>query len=541
MVDSTTTPALRASERGNPSAIKEPKARIRSSLSSIFGNNGWFARSSLWQALAGVTFGGKRDLYEVLGYARRLSHADYLAKYCRQGVATRIINKPAAATWSDPPWISSGDEASEFDKTWNEELVANLQIFAALQKVDVFAGLGMFAILVVGLDDGKSLSSPVTRGRANKVTYLQAYLEGSVAISKYDENEQSERFGLPLEYEVTIGDINLSSAVNGAVSRVQNNKVVRIHYQRVLHVADNTLENPVFGHSRLENIWNDLEDLMKITGSSAETYWMAANRGMQIDVDKEMEMNPEDADQLSAEIDEYQHGQRRFIRTRGVKIENLGSDFADPKSAAEVVLSNLSCATGIPKRVLIGAEAGQLASSQDRQNWAIVVGEREASFAEPVMLRPFIKMLVFAGVLPDPGVELVIEWPDAYRMSPLERAQTAAQMARSAANVTKALATSRKDIGETVFSIQEARNMTAFGKRLPIYDYTLPEGKKLSKMGDGPLDMTVEDMAARAVAVAPAAPMGTAPGKPKAPGAGQPKTKGRPQKPGSISKVGPTK
>lgn len=542
MVDKTETRTpMRASEVGNPSKVKQPKMN----LSSIFGNQGWFARSSLWQALAGISFGGKRDLYEVLGYSRRLCHADYLAKYCRQGVAARIINKPPAATWSDPPWISTSptDETSVFYTTWNKQLVADLQVFTALQKVDVFAGLGMFAILVVGFDDGRPLRSPVNTNRTNKITYLQAYLEGSVVISRYDEDEQSERFGLPLEYEITVGDLNMSSPINMAVSRVQNNRIVLVHYSRVLHVADNTLENPVFGHSRLENIWNDLEDLMKVVGSAAETYWMAANRGMQIDVDKDMEMNPEDADNLSAEIDEYQHGQRRFIRTRGVKVENLGSDFADPKSAADVILSNLSASTGIPKRVLIGAEAGQLASSQDRQNWAIVVGERESSFAEPIILRPFIKMLVFANVLPDPGKDLTIEWPDAYRMSPLERAQTAAQMARSAANVTKALATSRKDIGDTVFSIEEARNMTAFGKRLPIYDFDLPQGKMLSKQGKGALDMSPADMAKQAALLAPKVPGAGPPGagipgqpKPKIPGI---PGKGRPANPGTVAKVSP--
>ena len=57
---------------------------------------------------------------------------------------------------------------------------------------------------------------------------------------------------------------------------------------------------------------------------------------MQIDVDKDMELNSDDADDLTEEVDEYQHGMRRFIRTRGITIENLGSDVADPKNTFDV-------------------------------------------------------------------------------------------------------------------------------------------------------------------------------------------------------------
>jgi len=77
-----------------------------------------------------------------------------------------------------------------------------------------------------------------------------------------------------------------------------------------------------------------------------------------------------------------------------------------------------------------------LASEQDRANWADRIDERRKEFAMPIMLEPTIERLVAVGILPDPG-NYEVEWPDAFRLSPLERAQTMAQQARAINNLLK--------------------------------------------------------------------------------------------------------
>jgi hypothetical protein len=57
------------------------------------------------------------------------------------------------------------------------------------------------------------------------------------------------------------------------------------------------------------------------------------------------------------------------------------------------------------------------------------------------VLIPFLQWLAESGTFA-PGIDLnavQILWPEAYRMSPLERGQTAAQTARTAANLIKAM------------------------------------------------------------------------------------------------------
>ncbi len=415
-----------------------------------------------WMKGFGTTFGGARDLYAVYGYKQLPMHKDFVFKYRRQDIARRIIHAPVDATWTDPPLLKVG--ASEWTD-WTK-LAKEHDIWMYLHQADIFAGLGIFSILVVGMDDG-SLSTPVRKGKAKKILYLQPYLEDSIDIVQVEENQSSPRFGKPVMYEITPGETTLiAPATTQTKTKIQLRNKFQVHWTRVLHLADNTLENSIAGCSRLEPVYNTLDDLQKVCGSAAETFWLTGNRGMHIDIDKEMEMQSGDEEALSDEIDEYQNQLRRVIRTRGVKIANLGSDVADPKNTFSVLMSLLSSATGIPQRVLMGAEAGQLASQQDRANWAIQIAQRVAVFAEPKVLKPFLKLLHDAEVISVPE-DLIISWPDPFKMNPLERAQTSAQTARSAVNIIRTMESAQK-IGTQFLSIEESREIIAPGDKMPI-------------------------------------------------------------------------
>lgn len=384
-------------------------------------------------SVAGLQMMGKRNLYETFGWNVNPTHQNFLQKYRRQDITRRVINAPVNALWSDPPVIS-GDDA--FNKAWSD-LLASQKVFFNLQRLDKMAGLGAFAIMVVGLDDGASLDKPVTYKAGRKVIYFQPYMEGSVTVETFETNSNSPRFGLPTMYSVNPGLFDQS---NPSIKKTNAIPSFKVHWTRVLHVAENIMESEVYGSSNLEPIYNVLDDILKVTGGSAELYWLSANRGLHINVDKEMEMDADDAKALEEEVDEYSNNLRRVIRTRGVDVKSLGAEGTDPRGTFDVQLSLLASSTGIPKRVLSGSEAGQLASQQDRANWSQRVAERITEYGQPIVLLPFIRLLIDIGVLPKPS-QLSIEWPDAFKMNPLERAQTSAQMARSAANLSRTLKT----------------------------------------------------------------------------------------------------
>jgi hypothetical protein len=417
-----------------------------------------------WMVRAGMTFENNRDLWSVFGYTRQLRVEDMYIKYRRQDVAKTLVDAPADALWTRPPALSSDNP--EFIQAWTD-LCGTLPLWDTFRRADLTTGFGRFGIIIVGIDDGLKLEEPArplrSNGKSHRVTYLQPYSELGVTVSDFEANSASPRFGLPLFYQVAINDTEQGVA-GRAISAPRI--AFKVHWSRVIHVCDNVIEDTVYGIPRLEPVYNLLDDLLKVAGGSAETYWLTANRGMQMDIDKDMPLDQEDAANLEDEVEEYHHNLRRFIRTRGVKLQELGAKVATSKDPIDAIISLISATTRIPQRLLMGSEAGQLASEQDRANWAERVGERRKKFGETRVIAPAIACFTGLGVLPKP-VNLRIEWPDAFIMGPLESSQTAAQKARSAANLLKCLIDKPDFI-----TIKEARNIVGMGDETRILDDT---------------------------------------------------------------------
>lgn len=449
-------------------------------------------RTRLW--MAGMMYHGRRDLYELFGYNRNPKQLDYVARYLRQDIAKRIIDAPILAVWADPPQL---DADPAFLTAWNVLINSQspIKLIATLIRLDKLAALGQFALLVLGFDDGADLSRPVKSKQGRKLLYMQPYAEMTVRVKEYDKDQQSSRFGQPILYTVSPGRFSPEIRTGMISQFVQEQRApFDVHYTRVVHVAENLLEDSTFGRSRMEIVVNLLDDILKTAGGSAETHWLTANRGMQADVDKDMDLDETSAADLSQEIEEYQHDLRRFIRTRGVKITPLGSESSDPSGVFNMLIALISAATGIPQMVLMGSQVGKMASQQDRANWAERILERITEYEEPIVFLPLLARLIEAGVLPQPQ-NLQVSWPEAFKLSPLERSQTSAQMARSAANLTKTMSllggngsgsgpNGNNATGDgtsppapaaapqPLFTRDEMRKIVGFGKRMPVFDGT---------------------------------------------------------------------
>lgn len=420
-------------------------------------------RMRAFGGLFGKMFGGSRNLYDVFGYSSYVTPEMLTNKYARQDIAARIVEAEPHATWAYPPELEGVTD--EFSKAW-DKMVTRFNLMDKFSRADKICGMARYSVLLVGYNDGVKVYQPVnTRRRNNEITYIQPYSEKNAEIVEWENDPQSPRFGMPKMYRISPADDAQTSAVGASINRRGSGQQLhkgfivqpfQVHHSRILHIAENVLEDSVFGYPRLMRVFNLLEDLLKTVGGSSETFWLTSNRGLQVDVDKEMDFKAGDADALAAEIDEYMHNLTRVIRTKGVKINNLGSDVADPRGTFGVIVALLSGATGIPQRILLGSEAGQLASEQDRANWAGRITERRNLFAEPSIIAAFIKMQIENKALP-PIEELeniVYMWPDAFHQNPLEEAQTNAQQARSLANVSKALSDSRPAV-----TLEEGRNI----------------------------------------------------------------------------------
>ena len=90
-----------------------------------------------------------------------------------------------------------------------------------------------------------------------------------------------------------------------------------------------------------------------------------------------------------------------------------GGEIVDPTGLVMLNVALIAATTNIPQRILIGSERGELASSQDAVAWDRHIAGRQRNFAEPLLLRPLVNRLVYAGVLPKPASgAYVVQWPE---------------------------------------------------------------------------------------------------------------------------------
>lgn len=362
------------------------------------------SRSHLAYAL-GYQYGENRDIYKVLGYDRDPKFENYRQRYERLDIATRVVEAPAQATWEVDPDVQddNSDERSDFEAALLD-LNDRVSLFHNLEQVDMISGIGRYGVLVFGLADGEDLSAPV--GSSPDLLYLTPYSEGQARVQTLVRDSSDPRHGLPEYYSIDVMD---SISADTTVST----RSVRVHWSRVLHVAENRIDNRVYGTPRLRSIYNRLGDIEKISGGSAEMFWRGAFPGTAFVADKDATFTPQTLQDLEDEIEEYVHGLKRYLRLQGIEPKNLAMQVADPSSHLDVQIQLISAATGIPKRILVGSERGELASSQDEASWGRRVRRRQTKYAGPFILRPCIDRMIEFGVLPRPYEgRYTITWPD---------------------------------------------------------------------------------------------------------------------------------
>jgi len=96
----------------------------------------------------------------------------------------------------------------------------------------------------------------------------------------------------------------------------------------------------------------------------------------------------------------------------------------------DVQIQAISVETGIPKRILVGSERGELASSQDREAWLSLIKTRMEEYAEPEILRPFIDKCMETGILPKVEKYNVM-WEDLFSPSEKDKVEVGKERATS--------------------------------------------------------------------------------------------------------------
>lgn len=366
-------------------------------------------RSWLLAAL-GQSFHGRRDVYQTFGWDKDPDPRDYYASYLRNPYARAVVDTPATTAWRDAPDVvderdTEADDATAFEDDV-ESFVDETRAWHYAQRADKLAGIGQFGILAVGWADGsdRDFSEPVDRAAVgandpgDAVEWFRPLSQLSVEQIRLGDSD-SGRWGQPEYYRIDFSDEDdsVTTGVYGPGEREQ-----WFHHERVLHVADGLLDDEVRGTPRQEPVYNQLQDIQKLLGSSSEAAYRTADRGLHANVDPEFDLE-DDGEAIQEEIEEYIHDYRRFIRTQGVEIESLGGETVDPSAAVSANVEAISAQTGMPQSVLQGNETGERATTQDLKEWYGKIEERREQFVIPTLIRPLLDRLLDFGAIAAPS------------------------------------------------------------------------------------------------------------------------------------------
>lgn len=373
----------------------------------------------------GYQYGDKRKLYKALGYPEEgdLTFEYYYNKYDRQDIARAVIDRPCDATWRGKISIKeAGSSVSEssFNEAW-KKLDRSFNLKNRLNKVDKLCELGRYSVLLIGLDDVKKMEDfqrPVSGGK-RRLLYVKQVAESEADVHSWENDTNNPRYGLPVLYRIKSGTVQTTGSTSTSIQEFQD---ILVHYSRVLHYITGNLTSEMYGVSKLKPIINRLVDLEKLLGGDAEMFWRGARPGYTATAKEDYELGVEEESALMEELDKYEHDLRRFIVSKGIDIAALETQIEDPSKHVDTQLQAISAQTGIPKRILIGSERGELASSQDRDQWKELILTRQEEHAEPVILRPFINLLIKYQILPSVE-EYTVVWDDVFAPSEADKAK----------------------------------------------------------------------------------------------------------------------
>lgn len=388
-------------------------------------NNFSMDRDSGLGALASTLYGGSRDIYRIMGYPSILQFSDYLGRYERHELATRIVTAAPDDTWRKPPVIKEGmtkEDAKDdtaFAKAFSKLAADNdfdgdllddsRSLWHHFHQVDLLCNLGRYAVLVLGFSNG-ALNEMVKQGQGGELLYINALHEGQALISpsSIDQDTSSKRFGLPTYYDI---DFQTGRGTQ------------QVHYTRVLHISNGV---GLFGKPILQNVYNRLIDIEKLLSATGEAGWRSISRKVIVSTRDGYKLG--EATVPVALISDMINGFRDVVGVEGADVNVVSGELQDPTGPVSVQVDMIAAGTGIPQRKLLGSERGELASSQDDDNWNDLVAARRTRFAEPVIVRSFIRRMIYAGLLPKPkGV--YVDWPSLYELSDTEQSAVASSYA----------------------------------------------------------------------------------------------------------------
>lgn len=379
----------------------------------------------------------RRDIDDECGYPKTIEATVYRELYDREPIATRVVQVLPKESWQAPPVLFETEDPEQqtpFELAW-EELSTSLRgnswymgetvspIWEHLKRADELSGIGSYGVLLLGLDDGAELKEPATRREGARLLYVRAFDESLAKITRYETDPTNPRYGQPVEYLITFNDPDNESTGSAGVPLADRH----VHWTRIVHLADNLGSSEVFGVPRMRPVYNRLYDLKKLYSGSAEMYWRGAFPGLAIETHPQLGGDVEmDTVSIRGQLEQYMNGLQRYLSLMGMSAKSLAPQVVDPTPQINVQIEAICIYLGVPKRIFLGSERGELSSAQDDSTWNDRLRYRQEMYITPRIIVPFVDRLIELGVLPEPQ-QYNARWPELDSLSAKDQAAVAVQ------------------------------------------------------------------------------------------------------------------
>ncbi|MGE6468002.1 DUF1073 domain-containing protein [Serratia proteamaculans] len=422
----------------------------------------------------------RTKLWDEFGYPDTVSFDMLYRAYRRNSAAYAGIHKTLDSCWVDKPVIIDGPVADKAKKEteWEKTVTKLLKKhWAKIKDADRRNMVGHYSAIILQIKDNRPWSEPVDfslvakLGEAALVKLIPAW-ESQIKPGSYDIDTLSDTYGQPINYtfnEQPVGD-------DGTYGNVRS---VAVHPSRVIILAEGSEdENMLSGIPLNEAGYNDLLDIEKAKGGSAEGFLKNASRQLGIHFDGQTDMKTI-ADQakeagykdlgeaMNDKISKLNRGTDSALVTQSGTTSVLSVAAADPTPTWTVSANSYASTIRCPFNILFGKQTGNLASTEDKKAWAATCNERRNSWLSWV-LTVTIQRWCDIGMISQPvNGEITVDWSDLLAPGDSEKLDNMGKMADIAQKTQQAY-------GTPVVEVNEIR---AAGELEPLQEAKQPDPK----------------------------------------------------------------
>jgi hypothetical protein len=402
-----------------------------------------------------------RDRYDVFGWEKTPTADEYYGLYLRNPYAYAAVAQKPATTWRDPPAVIDGTHDKEKESIDEENLTeferrvraldSKHDLWSYASRADRMSGIGTHGLLVLDLADTDEPSDfadvPSFGGSGDTdgesagmgLDALRGFrVYSAVSIDDIDYGGPgSDRWGSPEIYHIDLREDPVNED-----SQPGTEDVMKVHHSRVIDIPARPLDDDeTHARPRIEVVLNTVYDIEKTLGAAAELAYSGAKQDIHVNFDPD-EVDPSTVSDNDDELQNWYHNRQPWIRTTGGEVEQISPpEVVDPSGVIDAELRAFSAATNIPKQLLDGSAAGELAAAeQNERDYFGEIGERRTDYATPHLVRETLDRLIMLGLLPAPegqqdsiGPDYRVNWPDLTELSEADVANirnTRAQMVK---------------------------------------------------------------------------------------------------------------